>query len=513
MRLNPKSITALRLRAPHRLAYTGVLTLLLLSGAGNQASSVSAEQKTASSSDHYSRCYNEALKACESRRFQTAINFNTQALKEANQASSERSRYLQARLLQGLLFNRVDRWQKAFETLNELIKPLTAQYGKSSAELASCYSELSEAELGLSQNKMAEKHARMAAEIFEELARHERNNEDRGDSERLLGITFSRLARALACQGFNDDAKAYFLRARTALSDFPGHKEQDLADELRLEAKFFGKIGSLKTAGQLFEKCCQLKEAIADPEQPASLAGDVKFSWEPGSPRSHEIIDNEFPFRYITANHIRVAVTVIDLWELAGILVCVTNMDDHRRAVGLGHVSAFHASTDEATGHARLLTPLTYVDHKIIDRIRRERNMWDLTQDRPWLANIQKTRNFRGLVPAAGHDLFRGPNVFGVWGEWAGVSHTVPTRVSVYPSRENIFNRNEDDAHETDAGLIHDQGGIKHAGLSTIALEPMESRTGEIFYIYPRGEDVCVQVVVGNTTFEFPFRCRKRRIS
>ncbi len=475
----------------------------------NQAS---AAQPVASSNDHYSRCYNEAVKATETRRFQTAINFNTQALKEANQASSERTRYLQARLLQGLLFNRVDKSQKAFETLNELVKPLTAQYGKGSSELATCYSELAEAELGTSQNKMAEKHARLASEMFEELTRQETTDGAKA-LERPLGICFSRLARALACQGFNDEAKAYFLRARTALSDNPGYKDQDLADELRLEAKFFGKIGSLKTAGQLFEKSCQLKEAVSDPEQSAVLAGDVKFSWEPGSPRSHEIIDNEFPFRYITANHIRVAVTVIDLWELAGVLVCVTNMDDHRRPVGLGHVSAFHAVTDEATGHARILAPLTYVDHKIIDRIRRERNMWDLTQDRPWLANIQKTRNFRGLVPSSGHDLFRGPNVFGVWGEWAGVSHSVPTRVSVYPSRENIFQRNEDDNHETEAGLVHDQGGIKQAGLSTIALEPMESRTGEIFYIYPRGEDVCVQVVVGNTTFEFPFRCRKRRIS
>lgn len=465
--------------------------------------------QNANNSDHFLRCYNEALRATQSRRWQVALEFNTAALHEANQASSARSRYLQARLLQGLLFNRMDKPQKAFETLSDLLKPLTAQYGKSSIQVGNAYSELAEAELALSQNKNAELNARKAIAIFEQLV-NDKNKENK-DGERDLGLSFSRLAQALSKQGFNEDARDYFLQARKALTAEPGYKEQDIADELRLEAKFFGKLGSNKTATQLFEKSCQIKEALSDPEQPAHLSGEVKFIWEHGSPRAHEIIDHEFPLRYITANHVRVAVTVIDLWELASVLVCVTNLDDHRRPVGLGTVKAFHAVVDTKSGLTKQLAPLTYVDHKIIDRIRRERGMWDLTQDRPWLANIQRTRNIRGLVPPSGHDLFRGPNVFGVWGEWPGVSHTVPTRVSVYPSRENIFNRNEDDDIDTEAGLIRNEGA-KHAGLATISLEPMESRTGETFYIYPRGEDILVQVMVGNTTFEFPFHCRKRRI-
>ncbi|CAN5565417.1 hypothetical protein BH11CYA1_BH11CYA1_49120 [soil metagenome] len=457
--------------------------------------------------DHFLRCYNEAIRATKSRRWQVALEFNTAALHEANQASSERSRYLQARLLQGLLYNRMDKPQKAFETLTDLLKPLTAQYGTSSTEVGTAYSELAEAQLALGQFKNAEVNAQKAVAIAEQFTK--RN--EMQDSERALGLSYSRLARALSKQGFNEDARTYFQRARTALAVEPGYRDQDLADELRLEALFYGKIGGNKTATQLFEKSCQLKEALADPEQPAHLSGEVKFTWEHGSPRSHEIIDHEFPLRYITANHVRVAVTVIDLWELASVLVCVTNLDDHRRPVGLGTVQTFHAVIDPKTALTRQLAPLTYIDHKRIDRIRRERGMWDLTQDRPWLANIQRTRNIRGLVPPSGHDLFRGPNVFGVWGEWPGVSHTVPTRVSVYPSRENIFNRNEDDDIDTEAGLIRNEGA-KHAGLATIALEPMESRTGETFYIYPRGEDILVQVVVGNTTFEFPFHCRKLRI-
>ncbi len=483
---------------------------LILFGAVSYCFSLFTQAAEAQSSrnDHYLRCHNEVVKAIELRRWQGAHDFNTVALHEANQATSEHGRYLQSRYLQGFLFNRMGKPQKAFETLTNLVKPISSQYGSGSAELANTYSELAEAELALNKDKQAEQHAREASEIMEKVSKAK----DDSSYESSLGLSFSRLARALAAQGFNEDAKEYFLRARTALTEQPGCKEQDLADELRLEALFFGKIGNAKTGQKLFEKSCQLKETLSSADQPSALSGEVKFSWEPGSPRSHEIIDNEFPLRYITANRVRVAVTVIDLWELAGVLVCVTNLDDHRRSVGLGGIKTFHSTNNIVSGSIRLNAPLTYVDHKIIDRIRRERNMWDLTQDRPWLANIQKTRNFRGLVPAEGHDLFRGPNVFGVWGEWAGVSHSVPTRVSVYPSRENIFNRNEDDDTATDTGLVRDEQA-RHAGLTTISLEPLESRTGEIFYIYPRDEDVCVQVVVGNTTFEFPFHCRKRRIS
>ena len=93
------------------------------------------------------------------------------------------------------------------------------------------------------------------------------------------------------------------------------------------------------------------------------------------------------------------------------------------------------------------------------------------------------------------------------------MSHTVPTKVSVLPSRENVFDRSETDDLNHESGLIRSEG-IKQSGLLPISLEPYESRTGELFYIYPRGEDtVNVQVNVGNVIFEFfPFNAGKNRI-
>ena len=72
--------------------------------------------------------------------------------------------------------------------------------------------------------------------------------------------------------------------------------------------------------------------------------------WEPGSPRCHEIIDNDFPLRYITTNKIRVAATTIDLWELMAVMVCVTNLDDHRRMAGFGDIKLYKIESDVKTG-------------------------------------------------------------------------------------------------------------------------------------------------------------------
>jgi hypothetical protein len=152
---------------------------------------------------------------------------------------------------------------------------------------------------------------------------------------------------------------------------------------------------------------------------------------------------------------------------------------------------------------------LTYVDPNSIDRIRRERVMWDLTYTRPWLANMQKTRSTRGFVPPLGHDLFRGPNIFGVYGDWGSIPRVLPDKIAAQPSPERVVYQSE---HTTDSGLER-SNNIRILGLLPVPLETFESRTGEQFYINPRCESVVLTVRIGNATFEIPFKLRKRRIS
>lgn len=459
--------------------------------------------------DHSFKLYLEGERSLNQRKYESARSQFEYTIKEINRGSGDRGALERCKLGLAGVNLALERNHQAYESLLSLsnkYKDNSKDSAQSNYLSAQIYSQLAEAELRLSKSHEAESHAKLA------LSRMTESSQGTPAQNNLLGLTYGRLARALVQQGLKDEAKDAFARARQALAQEPGYKELDLADLLRHEALFYRDLGSRKISGQLFLEAQDIKNKANHPQKPSVHAGQVQFVWEPGSPHSHEIIDQDFPLRYITVNNIRVAVTVIDLWELAGVLVCVTNTDEHRHVFGLGDVKFYKVEKHPRTANNHRLTEIPLVDHRIIDRIRRERIMWDLTLNRPWLANMQKSRSYRGLVPQDGHDLFRGPNVFGVWGEWPGISHVVPTRIGVLPSRENILSDEEDEDSNKESGLIRSEG-IRQVGLQPISMEPLESRTGELFFLYPRDQDVQVDVTVGNTIFKFPFRCRKRRIN
>ena len=96
----------------------------------------------------------------------------------------------------------------------------------------------------------------------------------------------------------------------------------------------------------------------------------VRFQWEEGSPRSNEIPDAEFPLRYIVTNNVRVAATVIDLWELVGVLISITNVGDQRVDLGSGQVNLQRTSLDPFDPSTQ---KLELIDPRNIDRVRRKK--------------------------------------------------------------------------------------------------------------------------------------------
>ena len=182
-----------------------------------------------------------------------------------------------------------------------------------------------------------------------------------------------------------------------------------------------------------------------------------------------------------------------------GVLVSVTNLGDNPSVVGFDKVNLDQLNLDPFKTEKQ---PLNGSIPNSIDRIRRERGMWDLTMNRPWLANMQKTRSVRGLVPPNQHDLFRGPNIFGVYGEWSAASRILPERVAAITSPERVQDQVE---NTVDAGGLVRSNTIKTTTLVPATLDPFESRTGELFYLNPRCESVMLTVRVGNASFELPF--------
>lgn len=436
------------------------------------------------------------LYATYERRTRQAEQMLLKAIRQSKATASPKDSLIKSRLALASLYLKQERYAEAHDLLNSTLG-ICEDHFPNGLETAECYYGLARTEMIFNKLDKAQSNAEEALKRLQQL---------KAVDSQLYGQTQHVNAMIVAKHGWYSDATPLFVKALSTMEHHPGYKSLDLADVLREQALFYHGIGERRQAARLYEESYSLKERVVQPDQ--SNVGQVRFVWEPGSTRSEEIIDSEFPFRYLSANGVRVAATVVDLWELLGVLITVTNVGDHQAEFDLGSVRMEKVDLRNLNSQAQIIRP---VDPKGIDRIRRERTMWDLTHTRPWLANIQKTRAMRGLVPASGHDLFRGPNVFGVYGEWKAVSHIVPERIAAINSRESIEVAFNDKKASELPGLVS-SGESQQAGLTPIKLEPFESRTGELFYLNPRDQDIIVKVPIGNALFELPFHTRKKRI-
>ena len=126
--------------------------------------------------------------------------------------------------------------------------------------------------------------------------------------------------------------------------------------------------------------------------------------------------------------------------------------------------------------------------------------MWDLNRRKPVLVNIQRARpnigQLRGELPDLADNY--GGNVFGTYGKWG----TVPISLPELAYRERMHARGEavigpGPAVESDMGLMN---------LEPVGIGANESRTGIVFFHNDPFAQAELKVVVGNATFEFPFK-------
>jgi tetratricopeptide (TPR) repeat protein len=446
--------------------------------------------------DSWTREYNSGLKALQNRMYAEAEQKLLAAVKDAKKGASGDQRLILARTALADVYTGLEKYDEA-----EKLYSWAYQAARKGGEETEIFGKAAH---GLALVNYLHGNHEKAATICKQAIVARRKS--LGATHHDVGQSYVLMAVILGKQNYPDEAEPYLTRGLHFLEKSPGPKQLDYADALRTAAQYKQSRGQKKEAEQLFEKSYAITDGAVAFDQPANLKGSVVYKWEAGSPRALEIPDYDFPLRYININGVRVAATIIDLWELMGILISITNTNDERVVLGLDKVNLEQLSLDlnNTSRH-----PLTFVDANSIDRIRRERVMWDLTMNRPWLANIQKTRNVRGLVPQQGHDLFRGPNIFGVYGDWGAIPRVMPGRLESQASPERVQYQMES---KLDSGLVN-SNTVKMTGLVPVSLEPFESRTGELFYIHPRCESVLLTVRVGNTTVQLPFKLRKRRIN
>jgi tetratricopeptide (TPR) repeat protein len=458
----------------------------------------SAQQKEFSRvdpTDAWTRYYEEGQRDYVMRRYETAEARAMASVKVAKQGMSNEKHLIASRILLAKIYLAKEAWDEAEKLYSSSLNSAKRLFGEQSAEVAECDYGLGRVYLTTGKFDKAEALVKGSVTIREKLI---------GPSRDLADSLILR-ATLLGKTNWVEQSEDTMRSGIKMYIEHPGQNPLDLADAFRQAASLYQSHGRTEDAAALFDRSFKVIDQMARLNLPPQVEGEVPFRWEEGSPRSQEIPDNDFPLKYLSVNNVRVAATLIDLWELVGVLISVTNTGDERVNLGLGKPTLYSRSTDEFHPHRQ---KMEWIDPDNIDRIRRERVMWDLTQNRPWLANMQKTRNQRGFVPPQGHDLFRGPNVFGVYGEWGALPRDLPSKFMLEPSPERV----QYQAQTTiDPGLVR-SSTIKIPNLIPLTLEPFESRTGEMFFLSTRPERLVLTVPIGNVIYEIPFVARRKRI-
>ncbi len=446
-------------------------------------------------SDAWTRLYNEGKRDYVMRRYATAEARLLASLKVAKQGMSNEKRLIQSRIMLAKVYLAKEAWDEAEKVYLSSLNAAKKQFGAESEEVAECDYGLGRIDLVTGKLVKAEALAKESCVIREHKL---------GPSHELADSLILR-ATLLGKTNWIEQSEETMGSGIRMFVEHPGQNLLDLSDAYRQAATLYQSHGRMKEAEALFDHSYAIIDQVAKLNLPPHVEGEVTFRWEEGSPRSQEIPDNDFPLKYLSVNNVRVAATIIDLWELVGVLISVTNTGDERVSLGLGKPTLYSRSSDEFHPNRQ---KMEWIDPNSIDRIRRERVMWDLTQNRPWLANMQKTRSQRGFVPPQGHDLFRGPNEFGVYGEWGALPRDLPNKFMLEPSPEQVQYQAQS---IIDPGLVR-SSSLRIPSLFSLTLEPFESRTGEMFYLSTRPERLVLTVPIGNVIYEIPFIARRKRI-
>jgi tetratricopeptide (TPR) repeat protein len=426
---------------------------------------------------HY---FEAAQRDFDARRYAACEAKLISSIKVAKQAPSNDRDMALSRILLARVYLYKEKNNEASKLFALALSQGKKIFGENSSQAADCYQGQAQSNFLEGRFAQSETLCRKAISIRERELGH----------SHALAQSLILLSEILAKTNWMEASEETMRTAITISEEFPGPNILDLADNFRLGALLMQKHGHTAEAEVWFDKCYRIVDKEAKLNLPAQTEGEVIMRWEEG---------------YLSINNVRIAATLVDLWELEGVLISITNTGDQRVTLGLGKPVLYSQSTDEFAPHTQ---KMEFIDPSGIDRIRRERVMWDLTQNRPWLANMQKSRSQRGFVPSTGHDLFRGPNVFGVYGEWNALGRDLPQTFMLEPSPENVQYQAE---ITVDPGVVH-SSQAKMPNLVSITLEPFESRTGELFFLNTRPEKMLLEVPVGNVMYEIPFSARRKRI-
>lgn len=429
---------------------------------------------------NWQRYYDAGLKAYNEHRYAVTLAQVDLALKELNHSATGGERMAKTRLLLAQAYAGLKRFEEAGKLFNLCLPSCKRYFGPQSLETAACFYGLAQTDLHAARLTDAAELAKQAIVIYENKL---------PESEHQLAMSVALLANVLARQSWAEDAEQLFTKSLSIMEKNLSQHEDDYATVLRAAALSYQGHGKADEANQLFRKSFQLKERLIHYDQPAHLKGAVNAYWDYGSPDSGQLIEGNYPVRFLRIAGLRIAVVVVDLGDQKlGALVTWRNETGQDLEVGVGPVSLDVVSPKAA-----------HLEQADIDsnmKVLEERTFQWLTRNQPFLTNVQITRRSPKVAPGEMPDLTHnlGGNVFGMYGDWP---------VSGSGDTDNVS-----DTHQVVEVTreIKASSNLAASDLLPVMLKPGESRSGLVFFRDPRFEEARLKLTLGNTTFSFPFK-------
>jgi tetratricopeptide (TPR) repeat protein len=361
-------------------------------------------------------------------------------------------------------------------------KQLKGQYAP---EHARALTGLAQAQLANGKDKKAEATAREALTVGEKAL---------GGDDRMVGLAHKTLAKAFHSQGLEEDAIPHFKKAIAIFEEKPGPQRLDLAEALYDYGIVQNGHGNNAEGAAQVERALIIKDRATVLHSHANQVGQITYEWEKGNPRSRQIHDQYYPLKYINANGLRVAATVIDSGNVIGAIVSLANCTRQRLEVGVGPVSMVQLEPQNKR--------FVFVEPVILDMPLEAEHISNLTWRRRWLNHIQKTRHIPGYLKDGilDPDNFFGNNTFALsYGEWGTLARSTTPIVT----REQFLYS----PYLTGTGKTVDSADFLNSclELKPTYLDPGESKTGLVFFQRERFESAKLKVVIGNAQVIFPF--------
>ena len=422
------------------------------------------------------------LDCIDKRDYEHARAHLSLALDDLRRHNISDARAVQTRLALGQAYLGEERFEQA--------ERLFSQAAERAAQLRQISLQRG-AQAGLAETLRRQGDNKRAADICRQLLKADEHIDGETSAQRAQML--NTLAATLSQEGLSQPAEEAYGQAEKLLEHVDGDRYQLAQTRYRLALELHNN-GRAADAVPTFEKAFTEFDKQAKFDATLSAAPRLTVTWDEGSPRSRQIIDPEYPLKYVLINDLRVAATAVRSENVIAVLVSLANCGHSRMPLFVGPVDFLQLAPKRK--------PFMFVPDALLDVPLEQEHVTELTWRRRWLNHIEKNRYIPGFLKNRSLDVdnFFSNNTFGEYGNWG----TIACNDTPIVTREEFY-------YGFPGGKTNDANTVNFLSRSNQAinyrptfLDPGEAKTGLVFFKQERFDRAQLNITIGNTVVEIP---------